>query len=133
MTTKNKNILKFARQQKSSGRLSMDDLKSAEKEFKKLSPGEKKARFGESDDYQDMVQNKLKIGMGELFSTAPRILQRTLRRMSPPQTPGNRPSTKPVLDSSGKPVKNLRQAAKQGGQFEEVDVMDLTTEMVIDE
>ena len=133
MTMKDKNILKFARQQKSSGRLSMDDLKSAEKEFKKLSPGEKKARFGESDDYQDMVAKKLKIGMGELFGTAPRILQRPLRKMPPPPTPGRRSNTKAVLDSSGKPVKNLRQAKKQGGQFQEVDVMDLTTEMVIDE
>ena len=87
----------------------------------------------ELDSFQDMVQNKLEVGMGELFNTAPKILQRTLRKMPPPQTPGSRPNTKPVLDSSGKPVKNLRQAAKQGGQFEEVDVMDLTTEMVIEE
>jgi hypothetical protein len=88
----------------------------------------------ELDSFQDMVQNKLKVGMGELFGTAPsRILQRSLRKMPPPPTPGRMSNTKAVLDSKGKPVKNLRQAAKQGGQFEEVDVMDLTTEMVIDE
>tara|TARA_E500000305_G_C4010539_1_gene232497 strand:- start:1157 stop:1519 length:363 start_codon:yes stop_codon:yes gene_type:complete len=87
----------------------------------------------ELDSFQDMVQNKLEVGMGELFNTAPKILQRTLRKMPPPPTPGRRSNTKAVLDSKGKPVKNLRQAAKQGGQFEEVDVMDLTTEMVIDE
>jgi hypothetical protein len=126
---KDKNILKFARQQKGSGRLSMDDLKSAEKEFKKLSPGEKKARFGESDDYQDMVAKKLKIGMGELFGTAPnRFLRKAIQGMPPER----RSNTKPVLDSSGKPVENLTQKRSRGGMSED-GVIDLTTEMVIDE
>jgi hypothetical protein len=129
---KDKNILKFARQQKSSGRLSMDDLKSAKKEFKKLSPGEKKARFGESDDYQDMVAKKLKIGMGDLFGA----IDKRLPLMKDPgyglaPTQG-RPNTKAVLDSSGKPVKNLTQKRSRGGMNED-GVVDLTTEMVIDE
>jgi hypothetical protein len=126
------NIIKLARERKKKGRINMDDVAAAKNAIKKMSPGEKKARFSESDDYQDMVAKKLKIGMGELFGTAPRILQKTLRKMGPPPN-RLRTNTKAVLDSQGKPVKNLRQAAKQGGQFEEVDVMDLTTEMVIDE
>ena len=135
-TTKNKNILKLARQLKKTGRLNTDDINEAEKVFNKMAPGEKKARFGESDDYQDMVANKLRAGMGELFGTAPsRILQTSFRDriQKPIRRPFRDDGTKPVLDSKGKPVKNLRQAAKQGGQFQEVDVIDLTTEMVIDE
>ena len=135
-TVKNKNILKLARQLKKTGRLNTDDINEAEKVFNKMAPGEKKARFGESDDYQDMVANKLRAGMGELFGTAPsRILQTSFRDriQKPIRRPFRDDGTKPVLDSKGKPVKNLRQAAKQGGQFQEVDVIDLTTEMVIDE
>ena len=135
-TTKNKNILKLARQLKKTGRLNTDDINEAEKVFNKMAPGEKKARFGESDDYQDMVANKLRASMGELFGTAPsRILQTSFRDriQKPIRRPFRDDGTKPVLDSKGKPVKNLRQAAKQGGQFQEVDVIDLTTEMVIDE
>ena len=130
---KDKNILKFARQQKESGRLSMDDLKSAEKEFKKLSPGEKKARFGEMDDYQNMVAKKLEAGMKEMIGGIGKRMMRVPDLGLGPQPRRNKLGTKPVLDSKGKPVKNLRQTAKQGGQFKEVDVMDLTTEMVIDE
>ena len=134
-TTKNKNILKLARQLKKTGRLQMSDINEAEKMFDKMAPGEKKARFGESDDYQDMVANKLRAGMGELFGTAPsRILQTSFRRIQKPiRRPFRDDGTKPVLDSKGNIVKNLRQKAKQGGQFQEVDVVDLTTEMVIDE
>ena len=130
---KDKNILKFARQQKESGRLSMDDLKSAEKEFKKLSPGEKKARFGEMDDYQNMVAKKLEAGMKEMIGGIGKRMMRVPDLGLGPQPRRNKLGTKPVLDSKGKPVKNLRQTAKQGGQFKEVDVTDLTTEMVIDE
>ena len=130
---KDKNILKFARQQKESGRLSMDDLKSAEKEFKKLSPGEKKARFGEMDDYQNMVAKKLEAGMKEMIGGIGKRMMRVPDLGLGPQPRRNKLGTKAVLDSKGKPVKNLRQTAKQGGQFKEVDVMDLTTEMVIDE
>ena len=132
-TVKNKNILKLARQLKKTGRLNTDDINEAEKVFNKMAPGEKKARFGESDNYQDMVANKLRAGMGELFGTAPsRILQTSFRRIQKPiRRPFRDDGTKPVLDTKGKPVKNLRQKAKQGGQFQEVDVIDLTTEMVI--
>jgi hypothetical protein len=100
-----------------------------------MAPGEKKARFGEIDDYQDMVANKLRAGMGELFGAPARILKTSLRDriQSPRQRSLRDDGTKPVLDSKGNIVKNLRQAAKQGGQFQEVDVVDLTTEMVIDE
>ena len=133
MSMKDKRILEFARQQKRSGRLSMDDLKSAEKEFKKLSPGEKKARFGELDDYQNMVTNKLKAGMREMIGDVGRRIMRVPDLGFGPQGRRNKLGTKPVLDTKGNPVKNLRQAAKQGGQFQEVDVLDLTTEMVIDE
>ena len=135
-TVKDKNIIKLARQLKKTGRLNTDDINEAEKVFNKMAPGEKKARFGESDDYQDMVANKLRASMGELFGTAPsRILQTSFRDriQKPIRRPFRDDGTKPVLDSKGKPVKNLRQAAKQGGQFQEVDVIDLTTEMVIDE
>ena len=135
-TTKNKNILKLARQLKKTGRLEDADINEAEKVFNKMAPGEKKARFGESDDYQDMVANKLRAGMAEFLGTAPsRILQTSFRDriQKPIRRPFRDDGTKPVLDSKGKPVKNLRQAAKQGGQFQEVDVIDLTTEMVIDE
>ena len=134
-TVKDKNIIKLARQLKKTGRLNTDDINEAEKVFNKMAPGEKKARFGESDDYQDMVANKLRAGMGELFGTAPsKILQPSFRRIQKPiRRPFRDDGTKPVLDTKGKPVKNLRQAAKQGGQFQEVDVVDLTTEMVIDE
>ena len=135
-TVKDKNIIKLARQLKTTGRLSTDDTDAAEKALLKLSPGERKARFGEMDDYQNMVANKLRAGMGELFGTAPsRILQTSFRDriQKPIRRPFRDDGTKPVLDSKGKPVKNLRQAAKQGGQFQEVDVIDLTTEMVIDE
>ena len=134
-TIKNKNILKLARQLKKTGRLQMSDINEAEKMFNKMAPGEKKARFGESDDYQDMVANKLRVGMGELFGTAPKILQTLTkdRIQRPLRRPFRDDGTKAVLDSKGKPVKNLRQKAKQGGQFQEVDVIDLTTEMVIDE
>ena len=134
-TIKNKNILKLARQLKKTGRLGDADINEAEKIFNKMAPGEKKARFGEMDDYQDMVAKRLKAGMGELFGAPPKILQ-TLpkdRIQRPLRRPFRDDGTKPVLDSSGKPVKNLRQKAKQGGQFQEVDVIDLTTEMVIDE
>ena len=135
-TIKNKNILKLARQLKKTGRLEDADINEAEKMFNKMAPGEKKARFGESDDFQDMVQNKLKTAMGELFGTAPPRILKTLTRdrIQPPiQKRFRRDGTKPVLDSKGNIVKNLRQKAKQGGQFQEVDVIDLTTEMVIDE
>ena len=134
-TTKNKNILKLARQLKKTGRLNTDDINEAEKVFNKMAPGEKKARFGESDDYQDMVANKLRASMGELFGTAPsRILQTSFRRIQKPiRRPFRDDGTKPVLDTKGKPVKNLRQKAKQGGQFQEVDVVDLTTEMEVNE
>jgi hypothetical protein len=135
-TIKNKNILKLARQLKKTGRLQMSDINEAEKMFSKMAPGEKKARFGESDDYQDMVANKLRAGMGELFGAPPKILQTLTkdRIQRPLRRPFRDDGTKPVLDSSGKPVKNLRQkAAKRGGQIQEVDVVDLTTEMVIDE
>ena len=135
-TVKNKNILKLARQLKKTGRLEDADINEAEKMFNKMAPGEKKARFGESDDFQDMVQNKLKAGMGELFATSPSaIFRQTLRkdRLQKPIRPFRDDGTKPVLDSKGNIVKNLRQKAKQGGQFQEVDVIDLTTEMVIDE
>ena len=134
--TKNKNILKLARQLKKTGRLNTDDINEAEKVFNKMAPGEKKARFGESDDYQDMVANKLRASMGELFGTAPsRILQTSFRDriQKPIRRPFRDDGTKPVLDTKGKPVKNLRQKAKQGGQFQEVDVVDLTTEMEVNE
>ena len=130
-TKKDKRIIEFARQMKKSGRLNTDDLTAAEKEFKKLSPGERKARFGEMDDYQNMVSKKLEAGMeGLLQGFKPRMIRRPFDL--PPLKRGEL-GTKPVLDTKGKPVKNLRQAAKQGGQFQEVDVVDLTTEMVIDE
>tara|TARA_R100000149_G_C5726114_1_gene47232 strand:- start:5 stop:460 length:456 start_codon:yes stop_codon:yes gene_type:complete len=143
-TIKNKNILKLARQLKKTGRLQMSDIDEAEKMLNKMAPGEKKARFGESDDYQDMVANKLKTAMGDLLgatpgqlkSIRPNIFEQTLKRdriQPPKQRPFRDDGTKPVLDSKGNIVKNLRQKAKQGGQFQEVDVIDLTTEMVIDE
>ena len=134
-TIKNKNILKLARQLKTSGRLSTGDTDAAEKALLKMSPGERKARFGEMDDYQNMVANKLRAGMGELFGTAPsKILQTSFRRIQKPiRRPFRDDGTKPVLDTKGKPVKNLRQKAKQGGQFQEVDVVDLTTEMEVNE
>ena len=107
----------------------MDDVAAAKNAIKKMSPGEKKARFGESDDYQDMVAKKLKIGMGELFGTAPnRFLRKAIKGMPPER----RSNTKPVLDSSGKPVENLTQKRSRGGMNED-GVVDLTTEMVIDE
>ena len=130
-TIKDKRILEFARQMKKSGRLNTDDLTAAEKEFKKLSPGERKARFGEMDDYQNMVSKKLEAGMeGLLQGFKPRMIRRPFDL--PPLKRGEL-GTKAVLDTKGKPVKNLKQAAKQGGQFQEVNVVDLTTEMVIDE
>ena len=134
-TIKNKNILKLARQLKKTGRLEDADVNEAEKMFNKMAPGEKKARFGEMDDYQNMVANKLRAGMGELFGTAPsKVLQTSFRRIQKPiRRPFRDDGTKPVLDSKGKPVKNLRQKAKQGGQFQEVDVVDLTTEMEVNE
>jgi hypothetical protein len=46
--------------------------------------------------------------------------------------PERRSNTKPVLDSSGKPVENLTQKRSRGGMSED-GVIDLTTEMVIDE
>ena len=130
---KDKNILKFARQQKPTGRLSMDDLISAEKEFKNLSPGEKKARFGEMDDYQNMVAKKLEAGMeGLMKGFRPNLVRRPSGL--PPMKRGEL-GTKPVLDTKGKPVENLRQKAtnKMSGGLQDVDVIDLTTEMVIDE
>ena len=131
MSMKDKRILEFARQQKGSGRLDTDDLIAAEKEFKKLSPGERKARFGELDDYQNMVSNKLKAGMeGLMQGFKPRMIRKPFGL---PAMKRGELGTKAVLDSKGKPVENLRQKAKQGGQYQEVDVVDLTTEMVIDE
>ena len=53
------NIIKLARERKKKGRINMDDVAAAKNAIKKMSPGEKKARFGESDDYQDMVAKKL--------------------------------------------------------------------------
>ena len=132
-TTKNKNILKLARQLKKTGRLNTDDINEAEKVFNKMAPGEKKARFGELDDYQNMVTNKLKAGMREMIGDVGRRMMRVPDLGFGPQGRRNKLGTKPVLDTKGNPVKNLRQAAKQGGQFQEVDVLDLTTEMVIDE
>ena len=138
-TNKNKNILKLARQLKKTGRLQMSDINEAEKMFDKMAPGEKKARFGESDDYQDMVANKLKAGLGKLFGPAPSgIIRQTLtkdRIQRPIRRPFSDDGTKPVLDTKGKPVKNLRQKAvnKMSGGLQDVDVIDLTTEMVIDE
>ena len=40
--------IRFARQQKGSGRLNMDDVAAAKNVLKKMSPGEKKARFGKA-------------------------------------------------------------------------------------
>ena len=132
-TVKNKNILKLARQLKTSGRLGTGDLRAAEAALLKMSPGEKKARFGEMDDYQNMVAKKLEAGMKEMIGGIGKRMMRMPDLGLGPQPSRNKLGTKPVLDTQGKPVKNLRQAAKQGGQFQEVDVVDLTTEMVIDE
>ena len=138
-TVKNKNILKLARQIKTTGRLNTKDLEAAKAALPKMSPGERKARFGEMDDFQNMVQNKLKAGMGELFSTAPSaIFRQTLtkdRIQSPRQRQLRDDGTKPVLDSKGNIVKNLRQKAtnKMSGGLQDVDVVDLTTEMEVNE
>tara|TARA_Y100001938_G_scaffold98141_1_gene134308 strand:+ start:169 stop:576 length:408 start_codon:yes stop_codon:yes gene_type:complete len=132
-----KNILKLARQIKKTGRLNKDDIDEAVEMFSEMEPGEKKARFGEVTDYNDMVTNKLKAGLGKLFGPAPDdLFRRPVRRILNDDRPTRRTfgdGTKPVLDSKGNIVKNLRQKAKHGGQFQEVDVIDLTTEMVIDE
>ena len=65
----------------------------------------------------------------------PNILQQLPKdRIQPPKPkPFGDDGTKPVLDSKGNIVKNLRQKALRGGQFQDVDVVDLTTEVVIDE
>ena len=109
-------------------------------EFKKFNKKiiDKIKKESESDDFQDMVQNKLKAGMGELFATSPSaIFRQTLRkdRLQKPIRPFRDDGTKPVLDTKGNPVKNLRQKAtnKMSGGLQDVDVVDLTTEMVIDE
>ena len=132
-TIKNKNILKLARQLKKTGRLEDADINEAEKMFNKMAPGEKKARFGEMDDYQNMVAKKLEAGMKEMIGGIGKRMMSVPDLGLGPQPSRNKLGTKPVLDTQGNPVKNLRQAAKQGGQFQEVDVVDLTTEMVIDE
>ena len=74
-------------------------------------------------------------GFKDALGERPGILQQLSRdRIQPPkQRPFRDDGTKPVLDSKGNIVKNLRQKAMRGGQFQEVDVIDLTTEMVIDE
>ena len=132
-TVKNKNILKLARQLKKTGRLEDADVNEAEKMFNKMAPGEKKARFGEMDDYQNMVAKKLEAGMKEMIGGIGKRMMSVPDLGLGPQPSRNKLGSKTVLDTKGKTVKNLKQAAKQGGQFQEVDVVDLTTEMVIDE
>ena len=132
-TVKNKNILKLARQLKTSGRLGTGDLRAAEAALLKMSPGERKARFGEMDDYQNMVAKKLEAGMeGLMKGFRPNPVRRPFDL---PQMKRGELGTKPVLDTKGKPVENLRQKAtnKMSGGLQDVDVIDLTTEMVIDE
>jgi len=113
-------------------------------EFKKFNKKilDKIKKESESDDFQDMVQNKLKAGMGELFRTSPEKLMKGFKPKKMMRKPFDLPplkrgelGTKPVLDTKGKPVENLRQKAtnKMSGGLQDVDVIDLTTEMVIDE
>ena len=92
----------------------------------KLTP----AQENELDSYNKFVE-----GIANKIAATP---QSELKRPSkiftkavlsqPPVQRFKRPTKKQVLDSSGKPVKNLTQDMADGGE-----VFDLTTEMVIDE
>ena len=74
-------------------------------------------------------------GFKDALGKRPDILQQLPKdRIQPPkQRPFRDDMTKPVRDSKGNIVKNLTQKAMRGGQFQDVDIVDLTTEVVIDE
>ena len=93
--------------------------------LKKLTPAE-----NELDSYNKFVEkvaDSLGVSASGLGKRAPEILTKAVLSQPPVQR-FKRPTKKPVLDSSGKPVKNLVQDMAGGGE-----VLDLSTEMVIDE
>ena len=114
------------------------DKKLKEKGFKKdmsggpagkLSP----AQENELDSYNKFVEkvaDSLSLGPSGLGKRPPKILfeRNTPATLGPAPERFRKNRKKPVLDSSGKPVKNLKQDMADGGQ-----VFDMTTEMVIDE
>ena len=113
---KNKKILEFARSIKSSGRLNTGDLKAAENELDSY------------NKFVEKVADSLNLGPSGLGKRPPEIFTKAV--LSQPPVQRFRKNKKPVLDSSGKPVKGLTQST---GGVNNVDVVDLTTEMVIDE
>ena len=94
--------------------------------LKKLTPAE-----NELDSYNKFVEkvaDSLNLGPSGLGKRPPEIFTKAV--LSQPPVQRFRKNKKPVLDSSGKPVKGLTQST---GGVNNVDVVDLTTEMVIDE
>tara|TARA_R100000697_G_scaffold120327_1_gene145379 strand:- start:375 stop:824 length:450 start_codon:yes stop_codon:yes gene_type:complete len=149
MSTRDKNILKLARQRKGNARLSADDLKFAEREFNKMSPGEKKARFGEDkkknkfgprptgglnnelDSFQNMVQNKLKVGLGNLFQGVEMGPLGPFKKVTPKKF---KDVKKKVLKAKGaSPGRIKAEFGTEMSRGGEVDVVDLTTEMEVNE
>ena len=97
-------------------------------------PGKKTPAENELDNYNKFVEkiaDQLGASPSGIGSRPSKILTRGfLPPERPPQPPRRfkRPTKKPVLDSSGKPVKNLVQDFADGGE-----VFNMSTEMVIDE
>ena len=114
---KNKKILEFARQLKKTGRLNTDDVRAAENELDSY------------NKFVEKVADSLNLGPSGLGKRPSEIITKAVLNQPPPQR-FQKPTKKPVLDSSGKPVKGLTQST---GGVNNVDVVDLTTEMVIDE
>ena len=95
-------------------------------------PGKKSPAENELDSYNKFVE-KVADGLGVSPSglgKRPSVILTKAVLSQPPVQRFKRPTKKPVLDSSGKPVKGLTQST---GGVNNVDVVDLTTEMGIDE
>tara|TARA_R100000700_G_C3085723_1_gene89370 strand:- start:95 stop:460 length:366 start_codon:yes stop_codon:yes gene_type:complete len=94
-------------------------------------PPARKTEDSELDSYNKFVEkvaDSLNLGPSGLGKRPPEIFTKAVLRQPPPPKRFKRPTKKPVLDSSGKPVENLVQDMADGGE-----VLNMSTEMVIDE
>tara|TARA_R100000231_G_scaffold132314_1_gene104765 strand:+ start:73 stop:438 length:366 start_codon:yes stop_codon:yes gene_type:complete len=112
---KNKKILEFAREVKSSGRLNTDDLKAAENELDSY------------NKFVEKVADSINLSPSGLGKRPPQIFTNVLK--NPPPQRFKRPTKKPVFKTGTKEkIKGLTQDMAGGGE-----VINMSTEMVIDE
>ena len=159
-TIKNKNILTLARQLKKTGRLNVDDITEAEKMFNRMAPGEKKARFGEEEkkmsNGRGKLMNKKGSGIGAVAGSIPmtggalgmagsrvkQLLDELAKETEASKKnvmgidkitgslPGAGRAASKIVEGTTNLLKSKKQ--KRGGMNTD-GVVDLTTEMVIDE